>query len=68
MLHPLSRAYDPTYQPTKALSNLVEDNPQNQFLQQMLQGQHAALKEQEAEQDNRAASPLPKPAAPPSTA
>lgn len=28
----VSRAYDPTYRPSKSLAQLVLENPQNQFL------------------------------------
>jgi hypothetical protein len=31
-LDPNSRAYDPTYQPTKTLEQLVAEHPHNQFL------------------------------------
>ena len=65
MLHPLSRAYDPTYQPPKELQNLVQENPENQFLVQMLQAQHAQLKQQEAEQANRSPSARPPSEEPP---
>ena len=51
-LKPNSRAYDPSYTPPKALSQLVEENPANQFLADRLSEQHAALKETEAELGN----------------
>jgi hypothetical protein len=42
-LHPNSRAYDPNYQPTKSLAELAAENPQNQFLQDRLSEQQAAI-------------------------
>jgi hypothetical protein len=41
-LDPKSRAYDPTYKPTKSLEQLVAENPDNQFLADRLAEQRAA--------------------------
>jgi hypothetical protein len=41
-LDPKSRAYDPTYKPTKSLEQLVKENPKNQFLADRLAEQKAA--------------------------
>src|ERR1700679_2652457 len=43
-LDPKSRAYDPTYKPTKSLGQLVGENPNNQFLADRLAEQQAAQK------------------------
>jgi hypothetical protein len=49
----LSKAYDPNYQPSKALSQLVAENPANQFLADRLAEEHADLKTNAAAQDNK---------------
>lgn len=51
-LKPGSRAYDPSYTPTKPLERLVQENPQNQFLVDRMAEQHAALKENMAQDTN----------------
>ena len=40
-LRPGSRAYDPTYRPTKTMAQLAAENPDNQFLQDRLAEQQA---------------------------
>lgn len=41
-LHPKSRAYDPTYRPSKSLAHLVVDKPDSQFLADRLAEQRGA--------------------------
>lgn len=43
----LSRAYDPTYVPTKTLEQLVAENPKNQYLADRLAEAQAAEKEKQ---------------------
>lgn len=57
----VSRAYDPNYTPSKSLSQLVEENPASQFLQDRLAEQHEALKEQQAQSENRSPSTAAQP-------
>jgi hypothetical protein len=52
-----SRAYDPTYKPTKTLEQLVAENPGNRFLRDMLGMQQVAIKERGAQ----LIAPHPKP-------
>lgn len=47
-----SKAYDPKYTPPKALSQLVEENPANQFLADRLAEQKQALKEQAPQEES----------------
>ncbi len=42
-LHPNSRAFDPTYRPSKSLAQLVVENPNNQFLADKLAEQRDAI-------------------------
>jgi hypothetical protein len=42
-----SRAYDPTYKPTKTLEQLVAENPGSQFLRDMLGMRQDAIKARE---------------------
>jgi hypothetical protein len=44
-LHPKSRAYDPSYRPSKSLAQLVAENPNVQFLQDRLSEQRVVQKE-----------------------
>ena len=41
-LDPKSRAFDPTYKPTKSLEQLVKENPKDQFLADRLAERKAA--------------------------
>jgi hypothetical protein len=51
-LKPGSRAYDPSYSPSKPLEQLAAENPSVQFLQDRLAEQREALKENAAKQEN----------------
>jgi hypothetical protein len=48
-LDPKSRAFDPTYKPTKSLEQLVQEYPHIQFFRDMLGLQQDAIKEREAQ-------------------
>jgi hypothetical protein len=46
VLHPKSRAYDPSYRPTRSLAQLVTEHPGNQFMADRLAEQVDAIERQ----------------------
>lgn len=51
-LKPGSKAFDPSYSPSKPLTQLASENPGVQFLQDRLAEEHEALKETAAQEGN----------------